>query len=706
MADNETRAVIVLEADKSSAAATQRLLANIADGVKDLGKGDQLKRLDRSFEDLKKDFQQSSASADTFTNRLQKVRKDATELTETYDELIEREKFLTKFGESGPSRKGDDGPRTRLEQFEEVEQTSGKVGDLGDALAALGSATGIGALGDLGAIFEGIEALARAKAGFEALPEALDATAKAVGLTRTAQAAATTTSVAATAAETAQAAANTTVATTAVSAAAGVVALAVAAAPIAIIGAAVAAAFILVKGALDAQAASAQANADKIKRAYEATDTVFDSILSGDTSEDARQKIEAEQQKLTEANNQASIAFQQSQQRFAEIASKWGVAAAEIAKNRGTDEFPVFAERMKEQQTLAAESAAKIEEYNKALTDNKFAANDAKEAEEKRKEEQEKADREAQQKEEQKRRDIESTQERILDSNLKFSQKQEDDARAAAQKLDDIERSARDKRVDLAQKYRDDLTKIGLDAQRDDLDAVRKQRQAEADAEQANRQAEVDAVLKQQRTLEDIRKDALRSEADQLKQRNFLGAALAGEAAQQLVDDANKDAEREAQDRAVQAQREAEERALNNQREAQDRQLAFNRARQDRMTAFQIEQRDAATAEQRALRDAQIAQLRQEENTRIGYEREQAQLQEHMNKILEITAEGQAAERAIKSGQNPALRSSNTTNNSNSNTTINDNRSLAMNLNGGGAAIIEDMMRRVALNTMRQVRYS
>lgn len=122
------------------------------------------------------------------------------------------------------------------------------------------------------------------------------------------------------------------------------------------------------------------------------------------------------------------------------------------------------------------------------------------------------------------------------------------------------------------------------------------------------------------------------------------------------------------------------------------------------MTAYQIEQRDAATAEQRALRDAQIAQLRQEENTRIGYEREQAQLQEHMNKILEITAEGQAAERAIKSGQNPALRSSNTTNNSNS-TIINDNRSLVQNLQGGGAAIIEQMMERVALNTMRRVSY-
>jgi hypothetical protein len=87
--------------------------------------------------------------------------------------------------------------------------------------------------------------------------------------------------------------------------------------------------------------------------------------------------------------------------------------------------------------------------------------------------------------------------------------------------------------------------------------------------------------------------------------------------------------------------------------------------------------------------------------TQIARERELAELADHQNKILGIVGASHAAELAIRQGQ--PLRG-NTTNNSNT-TTINDNRSLAMNLQGGGAAIIEQMMERVALNTMQRVRY-
>jgi hypothetical protein len=676
MADNEIRGVVILEADKASAAATQRLLQGVKEDIVDLGRANQLKGLGQDF--------------DKFDSKVTEAGKRFQKLTEQINDTRDATEELAK---------------TKVDAFDSIPEKnfaapdSGGGGGGGNSLQQIGSQIrGLPSV-QIPGLGIGTDAIGNLLRVGGAIKEASDKAKAAAAVTAAASAVAV-------GAEGAQAGAATGVAVTSTSAAAGMLALAIAAAPIAAIGAVIAAGFILIKGAMDGFSASAEENSAKVKRAYEAADTVFDSILAGDTSEEARKKIESEQLKREEADRQFSIAFQQSAARYAEIADKYGAAAAEIAKNRGTDEFADFANRMKEQQEAAKVATANIEEYNKALKDNKFAANDAKEAEEKRKQEQEKAAREAKQKEEQRVKDIENTEDRILDSNRKFAQKQEDDARQAAQKLEDIERGARDKRSDLQRKYSDDLVKIGLDANRDELDAVRKQREKEADIAIQNQQAEADAARKHQRTLDDIRQDAERSEQDQLRDRNFLAAALIGESAQRQVDDANKAAEQEKQDRAIQAEQDAQQRAVENQRTSQERQLAFQRARADRNTAYFLEQRDASIAVDRQRRDAEIAQLRKEQDTQLGYDREQAQLQEHMNKLLGIAAEGQAAERAIRSGGDAAqLRTSNTSNTFGGNTNINDYRAMTFNAGSGGGFSTIDQFKKIALQVQSATRY-
>lgn len=695
MAENDVKATVILEADKASAAATKRLLAGISDDVKDLGTASSRAAVGATA--LQKELGKMS--------RAEHLKQIATEMgalanktKDTAAAVADLDKKLKAVGANDDEIRGAAGAFQSAANAPNAVAPTGGLAGFGALLAKRGSQVrnlpstqipglpiATDAIGNLLRVAGAITQAAAAAKGSAAVTAAA--------------------STVATAAQGTQAAAAGTVTVTSTSAAAGMLALAVAAAPIAAIGAVIAAGFILIKGAMDAFSASAAENAAKVTRAYEASDSVFDAILNGSTSEEARKKVEQEQLKKDEADRQFAIAFQQSQERYAEIAAKYGVAAAEIAKNRGTDEFNLFADRMKEQKELSAQATANMEGFNQALKDNKFAAADAKEAEEKRKEEQEKLDREAKAEAEKHARELEQVQERIVDSNRKFAQKQEDDAKQAANKLEDIERNARDKRTDLALKYNDDLVKIALDARRDEADAQLKIQQAEADATTKNRQAETDAVLKQQRTLEDIRKDALRNETDQLRQRNFLGAALASEAAQESVEESNKAAERESQDRAIQAQRDADERNQNYQREAAERYQALNRARTDRMTAYQTEQRDAVTAYNRAIRDAQIAQERQEEQTLLGYEREQAQLQEHQNKLLGIAAEGQAAERALKSGQDVALRNSNTTNNNGNQTNVNDYRAMTFNAGSMGGLSTIEAFRRIALQVQSATRY-
>lgn len=355
--------------------------------------------------------------------------------------------------------------KTGLERQDEVESASGKVGDVGDALAALGSATGIGALSDVGALFEGIEAVARVKAGFEALPESLSATAKAAGLMKTAQSAAAAAegasaaaSTAAAAAEAGQTTANTAVAGSSAAAAGGTLAFVAAMGPIAILGAVVAAAILLIVKGLEALSAqSAETNA-AMTRAYEANRSVQEAIIEGATREDALEEVRKTTERIKNETDNLAKAKAENDRNFAEIQGQFGILGDIIARFAvlfGLDGFGATNAEIDTATKNLKENQATLKEWNDALANNETAYNDQKKAEEqaakdaeKQAREKEQSDRKAEQEREKAAREAEAAAERIkqaqeaiVQADVKAAQKREDIARQSRQKLDDLDQS-------------------------------------------------------------------------------------------------------------------------------------------------------------------------------------------------------------------------------------------------------------------------
>lgn len=279
-------------------------------------------------------------------------------------------------------------PQSRLDRFEEVEDSSGKIGDVGDAAAALGSATGITALSDFGAIFEGIEALARLKSGLQALPESFAATAQAVGLVKaaqdaaivatTAEAAADTASAGASssaaAAETAQATASTALAVSSGAAATGIGLMLLALGPIAAVLAGIAIGAKIVADGLG------KANED-LKAAYDAQRAIQDFIRSGASSGDAQARLNEIQAVLDDERNNLANAKADYAEAFNAAANSIPIIGDLFA--RIADLFGAFSatkDEISESEKIVRENEKAQGALNKAREEGKFADNDAKRA--------------------------------------------------------------------------------------------------------------------------------------------------------------------------------------------------------------------------------------------------------------------------------------------------------------------------------------
>lgn len=524
-------------------------------------------------------------------------------------------------------RDNDSRSQTKLERFENVESTSGKIGDVGDSLAALGSSTGIGALGDLGALFEGAEALARLKAGAEALPESINATAQALGLAKSAQEATTVVTGAATAAEGTQAAVTGTLAAASGGASVGLGAMLVALGPIAAIGLAVAAGVVLVGAALGELNKQSQAAADALGRRFDAQDKVDELVRSGATRDEALARRAELEEEVADATRRSNEAQAEKAATFAADAAATSDVAARLRGNNAV--YKEFDERIKETGDSAKDAEAELKELNKQLEDGSFAANDAaakaeeagkaqeKAAEdttraqekaaadaervaEKRASDEKAAAEKAQREAEQAAEKIRAAQESIAKTQQNFANKQVDMARQAGEKLADIRQSGLDKAQDTDLKYYRDTVKIANDARANDLKA------REEDA-----QAELNATRDTNRKLEDLRDNALASEEESLNSRNFLAAAKASEG----LEKANKQAIKE-------ANRATDDRAAINQQEEKDRAAELKKARDERLEALKTERDDNKTAQDRAVRDARTAKERQFNEAEIAYNRE------------------------------------------------------------------------------------
>lgn len=723
MADNETRARIILEADKGSANATRQLLQGISSDLKDLGGATdplagRFARLSKSIEGAKVEQFNAAAAAQDYARNQLKAAQAATRMEEqslleakALKEVAAAEKEVNAAragGESsadtpgGQTPKGGGDGRNFLTRFGSNLRNlpSQQIPGLGIGTDAVGNFARLG-----GAALDAAKAagvLSAAQSAQAVISATLSGVSSAVTGALTGQTSATAALAAAGTAVTGGMAAA---ASAALAAAAGVASFVLSLGPIALVGAIVAVALGGIALAAAKLASDAQkANAD-LADAYKARRAIQDFVRGGATSEEAKarlaetqQLLEDEQRNLAEAKASYAEAFNAAANSIPIL----GDLLARIADLFGA--FGATKDEIKTAEEASKDAGEEIRFLNAALEQGKFAAADRKEAEEKAAEEAEKAAREAEAHAEK----LADAQERIVQSDAQYALKIEDNARAHGQKMLDIQQGFQDRQTDISRKYQDDLNNIALKEQRAESDARLKIQRSEADAVLQNQIAERDSYIKHARNLDDIRKDGLKTERDNLRERNFLAAANASESVKEQIDDANLAAQREAMDRALKREAEAQERAINYAREAQDRQTAQARERDDRLRAFDIENRDARIQLQRQERDAETAYGRQTDMARLQYNREQEQLQAHYNQLLGIAANGQAAERALRQGASAeqVLRSPSNTTSYGNQTSITDNRSLTFAPgSGGGFVPIQQFVRSEMISFMKDIRY-
>lgn len=720
MADNDTRARIILEADKASAEATKRLLSDVSSGVKDLGKAadplaGRFSRLSKSIAEANVEQFRAAAAAQDYSRGMLKAAQISNQLEEQALQEASALKEVAKAAtDANAARKGGDAPdapgggggggdgRNFLTKFGSTLRNlpSQQIPGLNIGTDAIGNFARLGGAALDAAKAAGI--LSAAQKGLTAVTGGLSAittTARAIVAGQT-----TVTAVASTAMTTLTgtlAAAG----PAALSAAGGVVAFITTLSPLAVLGAVVGAGLVAaVATAARLAAESQQANAD-LADAYEARRAIQEFVRGGATSEEAKARLAQTQQMLEDEQKNLAGAKAAYAESFNTIANGIPIIGDLVA--RIADLFGAFGAVKDEIKTAEENSKSAAEEtrfLNAALEQGKFAAADKKKADEEAAEAAEKAAREAEAHAEK----LSAAYERIEESDRQFAFKLEDNARAHGQKLLDIAQGYQDKQRDLTTKYNDDLINIASKARRAEQDAQLKIARSEADAALKDQQSELDAQIKHNRAIEDIRRDAFQDEEDALRERNFLAAANASESARDAVEEANLDAARDAADRAVERERERQERLLDYAREAQDRYTAVQRNRADALNGYNQQNRDARLQMQRQLRDAQTAYERQNEMTTLQYTREQQQLQSHYNQLLGIAANGQAAERALRQGANAeqVLRNAGTSNTTNSSTNINDNRSWSFPAGGfGGATGMQQFIQREVISTMQAIRY-
>lgn len=392
MSDNDFTSRLGFEVDQASIERAKAALTSVTKAVEkaadDVIRANDLDRIAKEYAKLAVEGKGAINVADDLARELALIGATEREIEKTV-RAFDRQVDAIKRADLAAERKADNDREraaeesSRLGRFERVEETSGKIGDVGDAAAALGSATGIQALGDFGAIFEGIEALARLKEGLLALPESFTATAQAVGLLNSAQSAAIASDTAsaaasssAAAAETAQATASGTLAASSGAATVGISGMVLALGPIAAVLAGITIAAKIMADSL------AGANED-LKAAYDAQRQIQEFVRSGATSEEAQARLDEVQAVLdderanlaaakadyAEAFNAAANSIPIVGDLFARIADLFGAFSA--TKGEIDEATKAVQENEKEQGAL-----------NKALGDGKFAANDAKKAQE------------------------------------------------------------------------------------------------------------------------------------------------------------------------------------------------------------------------------------------------------------------------------------------------------------------------------------
>lgn len=227
------------------------------------------------------------------------------------------------------------------------------------------------------------------------------------------------------------------------------------------------------------------------------------------------------------------------------------------------------------------------------------------------------------------------------------AKKATEDAKKLAEEAERNQEAANQKRLQAAQQYTDSLIDIATDAADAAEDALQELKDAlgqnelnfardidklSQDATRSRLEHEIELqqqeaadLREHQRTLESIRDEAILSEADALKKRNFLEAARIREAANLSIEAENKAFEVGQSEKAIaeEAARSKEERELDN-------------ARQERLAQLQQANDDARAAYEQQLRDDEIGRERSERDAAIARDRQLAQADELAKAVLDI----------------------------------------------------------------------
>lgn len=418
------------------------------------------------------------------------------------------------------------------------------------------------------------------------------------------------------------------------------------------------------KNALDdaSVAANDAAEAEK-KLAAERTQDILDAAAAAGQEESARRRA-------------MNASVEQNESRLRAIEDERAAIEAQLSVLESSGDTSEQVASQIEQLKSELGSLGKEAEF---ITGTALEAAKAREAEKKAIEDQRKA-------EEQAIRAAEQAAQKRLDIERKYSDAVVGAAKAASDKAADALKKLQDRQTDLQISFQQDLNKLAIDQRDRELEDAIKAQQGEADAYEAH-----------YLSLKKIRDNAIDSEQDALKNRDFLAAA-------QIREQANREMDAEG-DAFEQQQKEAErqqERARSEQlreldRQRRDRLQALQDQRVEAKLAYNRELRDANDARQRSLRDAADARraelkLAQDSATAIlSVKKQQAegefQLAQNLFKTLGSVGGATSGGASSGGGFNTGLPAGNFISSGglrsgSSSVTVGGNKSVTFNING------------------------
>jgi len=341
---------------------------------------------------------------------------------------------------------------------------------------------------------------------------------------------------------------------------------------------------------------------------------VIEAIVGGASSEDAKKTI---------AQLETRIALERELQET--------LATQLETLDVGSTAYEAVTSQIATLESSLNSSQSSIEAYNQAIANGKFAVADAKKAEESRTKEAETAQKEADRTAEKQRNDSQ----RAVEKQANEQQQALDRAKQAQENynkainnakttlnnaFEDITRNEKLARQDARTKLRDDV-----------LAQERKRADDELEVRIKNNEEQLQQARDFNRSLRDIRRDALRTEGDLIAERDFLGLRNLARDTQRRLDDERLAFDEQAQETEIQ-------RAI----ESQDRQRAFEIERRERNIAFAQQLRDITENTRRQQEQARIAYNRQLEQARAELKLAQQTGQAKLN-LQEQIARGEIA---------------------------------------------------------------